>query len=282
MKKTCSLVITDRNDGEHAYKDIERLKFSINSAIENYDEIWFIDWNSEGRPLLHNIYNCFPHKGNIRNIIITETIAKTIVKNQDQHVKIPQSIPTNIGIRRSTTDYIVTSGIDIFGPSPNNFIKLINSLKEDTFYTLSRRELPRQDLYENFKYVDWKRALEYFENIIPERHLHGQCSPGDWFSIINCCGDYQIAHRDIWNKIRGFEEKMCFRCFNDTNVQKKAVMNRFKIDALYSPAIFHISHDEHHYEFKRNNPIYWVDDFRKTENTENWGLANIDFDVEVI
>jgi hypothetical protein len=49
-------------------------------------------------------------------------------------------------------------------------------------------------------------------------------TPNDKWSIINCCGDFQLAHRDLWNKIKGFEEKMTYACFQDTNVQKKATL----------------------------------------------------------
>jgi hypothetical protein len=31
-----------------------------------------------------------------------------------------------------------------------------------------------------------------------------------------------------------------------------------------------------------NDPWKWVENFDKTRNTENWGLGNIDIEVEVI
>jgi hypothetical protein len=34
---------------------------------------------------------------------------------------------------------------------------------------------------------------------------------------------FQLAHRDIWNEIRGFEEELIYVLYSDTNVQKKAL-----------------------------------------------------------
>ena len=35
---------------------------------------------------------------------------------------------------------------------------------------------------------------------------------------------------------------MIYACFVDTNVQKKAVLNNFKLEVLYEPALFHMEH----------------------------------------
>ena len=48
------------------------------------------------------------------------------------------------------------------------------------------------------------------------------CTPKDIWSKINCCGDFQFAHRDVWLEIKGYEEKMLGKAFADTNIQKKS------------------------------------------------------------
>ena len=287
MKKTCSVVLIDRNDG---YKDLKRAMYCINSFVDIYDEIWFIDWCTpkENPPLLNAIIDHIPKTGKIRNVVINKEMEKELVgKNLKT---IPNSIAINIGIRRSACDYIVSSGgIDIFGPKKIDLNSLLPTLKDDTFYTISRRELNKEELYK-YEVENWKDALNYFCKNSDPRYYYGGCTPNDWYSIINCPGDFQIAHRDIWYKIKGFEEKMLYRCFIDTNVQKKAILNKYKVEALFEPPFFHISHPpyvqnpngETAESGKWNDHMYWVEYFGKSENTENWGFPEIEFNVEVI
>ena len=104
---------------------------------------------------------------------------------------------------------------------------LIKSLDKNTFYTISRREAPKDITYNS------KNEKELRENLsnIPARHFPAKVTPNDNYSLINCCGDFQIAHKDVWNKIKGFEEEMIYACFVDTNVQKKAVLNNQQSNA---------------------------------------------------
>lgn len=284
--KTCSVIFNDRNDD---HKEHERVKYSLVSAIDMYDEILFVDWNSpiDRGPLLHKMMDHIPKTGKIKHIIVSKELADHMTSEvgipSEHNVGIPDPIARNIAIRRATSDYIANiSGIDIFGPTKDLFNIMLASLQDDTFYTLSRRELDRHLLYENYTPDKWEEALKFYSDNSDERRFYAGCTANDWFSMINCCGDFQIAHRDIWHTGRGIEEKMYLRCFSDTNTQKKAVLNRYKLEAIFSPPVFHISHDEHESESARNSPIYWVDNFRKTENTENWGFKDIDFDIEVI
>ena len=76
---------------------------------------------------------------------------------------------------------------------------------------------------------------------------------GDPWSLVICCGDYQVAHRDLWHKMRGFEESMIYRNFADTNLMKKGSIYG-KISKLKLP-IFHLSKiifcmlDSHYFYF---------------------------------
>ena len=63
---------------------------------------------------------------------------------------------------------------------------------------------------------------------------------GDDYSIINCCGDYQLAPKHVWGSIRGFEEELIYPLFADTNVQKKSVMHGHGLKAIYNPP--HVSY----------------------------------------
>ena len=59
-----SAIIISRNDNYGGYL-AERSTYAINSAIATYDEVFYIDWNSETHSLLYNIKNDLQLKGNI-------------------------------------------------------------------------------------------------------------------------------------------------------------------------------------------------------------------------
>ena len=111
---------------------------------------------------------------------------------------------------------------------------------------------------------------------------------GDNYSIINCCGDFQIAHKDVWNEIRGFEEELIYVLYSDTNVQKKALMHGFELKALYNPALFHIEHGKGGGGFldginkKTNDPHRAIVNQFKTYNPDTWGFNDIEIEYETI
>jgi hypothetical protein len=81
---------------------------------------------------------------------------------------------------------------------------------------------------------------------------------------------------------------MAYACFQDTNVQKKAVLNGFGLQAIYDVPLYHMSHtgmgndgsspSKQHY----NDPWDWVEWFEETQNDENWGFGNIEIEYEII
>ena len=110
-----------------------------------------------------------------------------------------------------------------------------------------------------------------------------------------------LAHKSVWEKIKGFEEEMIYACFVDTNVQKKSVLNGFNLEVLYEPALYHMEHgayftkadgtrvqdDENKGAYKGEQNAYndaykWVENFQQTQNTDTWGLSNLDIEFEII
>jgi hypothetical protein len=279
MKK--AIVIPDRND---SYKEPKRLHYVLSCHLENFDEIWFVDWNTPRgvKPWLHEFAQYVPRTGKIHHVIVTPDEHNELLSGVPNPPNLPDHYARNLAMRRTDADWIVQTNIDMFGPHPEFFDKMMDELQEDTFYTMSRRELNEVDLY---RFANWKGGLMNYSTQIPERRWLAGCTPNDWYSIINCCGDFQIAHKNIWNTVKGFEDKMIYRNFGDSNIQKKAVLNRFKIEALFSPAVFHISHDYKHLHVntcRSNDPMKWVENFGKTENTDNWGFPDREFKIEVI
>lgn len=284
--------VVNRNDG---YKDFERGLIHFKSMLDTFDEVNYIDWNSPEGSFLWEIEDKLPKTGKIKHFIIPPSVVTRIVPPADAQ-KCNEGISRNIGIRRSDCDWIVSTNIDIIAPKREDLEKLIEGLDENTFYTVSRREAPKDVVYK-YGHLKWKELREELYKTIPERHFPAKVTPNDNFSLINCCGDFQLAHKNVWEKVKGFEEKMYYACFLDTNVQKKAILNNFKIKDLYNPPVFHIEHGGYSTTDKgeriktegwntqtakraNNDALRWVEYFNNSENDDDWGLFNTNIEYE--
>jgi hypothetical protein len=276
MKKT--VVLTSRNDdyGGNLHK---RTTMSLTSLIEHHDEVIFVDWKTvNGEGVISNIKHDLPQTGKLKYI----QVPKEFLKEKYPHIAdytIIESIGRNIGIRRATNDYIISTNIDIVTTPLDDSI-----LNENTFYTVPRRDVDEsfhlsfgdyQSLYNSlWENRDGYRAKERFE------------TDDDKWSLINCCGDYQIGHKNVWNQMKGFEESVLFGCGIDTNVMKKASFySDIKVLDHY---VFHLNHgkggnrDEDESVPPMSDQKEIIRDFTQTTNSENWGMYNEDLPIEII
>ena len=288
-----SAVIVSRNDN-YGGNLIERSSYCFNSMIDTFDEVFYIDWNSETKSLLNEVKQNIQFKGNFHHIVIEPKIAKMLTNFDAEAQKCCEVLGRNIGIRRATGDWIVSTNIDIIAPRRTDLENTINQLDKNTFYTVSRRdaELPniqkfnKDNNYEEYK--NWKDVREYLINNSEERHYEEKTMQGDDYSMVNCCGDFQLAPNNIWNDIRGMEEDLIYALYADTNVQKKAVMHGFGLKAIYNPAFFHINHGRGGGGFltgvnRKANDMYRAIVYQnKTQNKENWGFSDIEIEHEIL
>ena len=290
---TISAIIISRNDNYGGYL-AERATYAINSAIATYDEVIYVDWNSETHSLLYDIKDNLQLKGNLKHIVITPDIASILTNNDSEAQKCCEVLARNIGIRRATGDYIVSTNIDIIHPKREDIETIIKNSDDNTFITLSRREMT-WDIIKEFhggelKYDQWNKLRDYIYINSEERKHEEKTASGDDYSIINCCGDYQLAPKHIWDDIRGFEEVLIYPLFADTNVQKKAVMHGHGLKAIYNPPMFHINHGSKGWGGggiadginKKSNDQYRAVIYQKqTENNETWGFGDTEIEFEV-
>jgi hypothetical protein len=288
-----SAVIISRNDNYGGHLN-ERAIYAINSAINTYDEVFYIDWNSETHSLLYDIKDNLQLKGNLKHIVITPEVASILTNNDPQAQKCCEVLARNIGIRRATGDYIVSTNIDIIHPKREDIETIINSSDNNTMYTLSRRDVT-WDIIKKFhggeiKFDEWDKLRDYIYINSEERVIEEKTSTSDDYSIINCCGDFQLAPKHIWNDIKGFEEDLIYPLYADTNAQKKSVKHGFNLKAIFNPPMFHISHGSKGWGGggfaeginKTANDIHRAITFQEqTENSPNWGFSNIEIEFEV-
>jgi len=284
-----SAVIVSRNDNYGGHLN-ERATYCLNSAIETYDEVFYIDWNSSTHSLLYDVKDNLITKGNLKHIVITPEVAKTLTNN-DPHAQICcEVLARNIGLRRAMGDWVVSTNIDIIAPKREELESTLNNLNKDTFYTISRRHTDWDQIKKfhggEIKFNEWNSLRDYLIENSEERHFDEKTVSGDDYSVINCCGDFQIAPRYVWDEIRGMEEDLIYSLYADTNVQKKAVMHGFELKALYNPALFHIEHGKGGGGFldginkKTNDPHRAIVNQFKTYNSDTWGFNDIEIEYE--
>ena len=279
-----TVVIPTRNDNYGMFL-AERAIQCLNSMVEVFDEVIVVDWNSpHGVPLLEQIRDYIRPTGKIKNI----TVPKEFIFENDLSECQPccEVLARNVGIRRSTNEWIVSSNIDIIATPFDE-----SSLSEDILYTV-----PKYNVLENIHLIQLlsMETHQKINTLISNKHLFERMKtteeviPDDKFSLIVGCGDFQIAHRRLWDEIRGFEEFLCYRCFADTNVMVKAACCEDYKTSILDIDIFHLEH--------KNNPYFWkkdsstrrnekkdaFDTYSRTMNEESWGFSDVEFETSII
>jgi hypothetical protein len=286
-----SAIIVSRNDNYGGHLN-ERATYCFNSAIDTYDEVIYVDWNSPTHSLLYDIKDNINFKGNFKHFVIPPHAVSQLT-NFDPYAQVCcEVLARNIGLRRAEGDWLISTNIDIIHPRRNELENMLNQIDQNTFYTISRRGTDWEQIKEfhngDIKFDEWKSLREYLIDNSEERHFEETTVNGDNYSIINCCGDFQIAPRHVWESVRGMEEELIYSLYADTNVQKKAVMHNFGLKALYTPALFHINHGKGGGGFldginkKTNDPYRAIAYQGVTQNSENWGFSNIEIEFETL
>ena len=279
-----TVVIPTRNDNYGMFL-AERAMQCLNAMTSVFDEVIVVDWNSpHGLPMIEQIKNYIAPTGKIRSIVVPRDFVESKVDSQSQPCC--SVLARNIGIRRAKGDWIVSSNIDII---PTQFST--DRLNRDTMYVVQK--------YNVLENVHLTQLLpmsteQKIQALVAHKHLFERMKrceevvPDDKYSLCVGCGDFQVAHRDVWNRIRGFEESLVYRCFEDTNVLVKTAHQQDMKTSLLDIDVFHLEH--------KNNPFFWQKDgatkrnnkddafttYAVTQNGDGWGFDGFEFQETII
>ena len=293
-------IVSNRNDG---YKENERFIIHLTTLLETFDEVIYVDWNSPTQSFIYEIIDSLPKTNRLKHIVIPKEVHDAFAEVISDLPNCYDSLALNIALRRTDAEWVVVTTSDIIPPFKEDFNKFLQTCNKNTFYTLSRREVDYNKIIENKDNLD-----EYRKNLnqtTSPRYFPTKVTPNDNYSIINCCGDFQLASKNVFLKIRGYEENMCYKCFTDTNIQKKAVLYGFNLEAYYDLPLYHMSHknilpqggntdDIHETADKKavyNDAWAWVETFDKyinhdhimfSRNNDTWGLGDVEIEYEII
>lgn len=283
MKNKISVIVTGRND-DYSGNLHQRMIPSLNHFTSLYDEVVYVDFNSPNGSYIEVIKDKLNKTGKLKCITVTpEDVIKINPSYKNKFIEV---LARNIGIRRATGDYILSSNPDIVCERPN-----LEEVRDDVFYAAARRDIPIE-LYTQIDERHLPKFLldnqEHFSKKprVVDNNGNPIWDPNDRWSVVVCCGDYQFGHKDIWYKIRGFEESAVGRCYADSNLMKKAALNGFKIDEMILP-VFHLNHNTEKYitndkNSEKNCQITYVQNFTETKNDVYWGCANASFKENII
>ena len=276
MKK--SVILASRNDnyGGNLHK---RTTMALTSLIDHHDEVIFVDWKTKnGEGVISNIKHNLPHTKKLKYIQVPKEFL-TEKYPQIANYSMIESISRNIALRRTENDYIISTNIDIVSTPLDDSV-----LQENIFYTVPRRDVD-ESLHLSFNDYQslYSHLLSNRDSFRTKERINNNT---DKWSLINCCGDYQIGHKNIWTQMKGFEESILFGCGIDTNVMKKASF--YSDIQVLDHCIFHLNHgkngdrdeDESVPPMSDQNSI--IRDFTNTTNPDDWGMYNEDLPIELI
>jgi len=279
-----AVVVSSNTDhgGDLAWK----FTYGLTSLISVLDQVYYIDWNSPGdKTLIDAIRHDVPSTGKLHVIVVTQQQARELTRHDPDAQHCCEVLARNIGLRRLGTNYLVSTNSDIMILSRENINALITD--ENTFYTTAKTNIEFSVIRDTHMTPGSDEVLQYGWN-----HKHLGFQYGDWggdrWSLISGCGDFQVAHRNIWYTIRGFEESMIYRWYMDTNVQRKADFYGFKQKLLRDLIALHFIHypgtnvGGGANNTKLNDPHAAMENFAGTTNPETWGFADVDFKEEII
>jgi hypothetical protein len=283
MKISC--VICGRNDNYGGFLN-ERAEYSINSMLDEVDEVIYVDWNGFDKPLTDVI--SIKDRQKLKVIVVSPEKCKELMGEEKYNSaqKVCEVLARNIGIRRATGDVIISTNPDVIFPKRYLIDYAVSKLKEDEMLTLTKHDVELSELDKHFKKnIDIEMLPVIFGlNSITNRIMSPFVSinkdiierfPEDKHhtlaSIICACGDFQMAHKSMWYKIRGFEENTVKRSYTDTQVQYKVIMAGGTVKTSTFPPVYHIEH------IRDNNPNIQnsMDMVKTTHNLEDWGYYNI-------
>tara|TARA_B100000287_G_C20568172_1_gene755413 strand:- start:105 stop:962 length:858 start_codon:yes stop_codon:yes gene_type:complete len=279
-----SVVLCGRNDNYGGHLN-ERFSYSINGFLQVFDEVIYVDWNTDpGKKILTDEIE-IKDRSKLKVIEVNHEKASELLQDESAQ-KMCEVLARNVGIRRAKGDIIVSSNIDII-PFERVYLDiLIQKLQKGEMITFTRNDIELSDIKKNCNPESlelWKVPMIFGAEPIRRKLISPYISINKEIiekfpenkhhvlsSIICGCGDFQIAYKETWYKIRGFEENLTKRLYLDTSVQYKVIMSGGVVTACSFPPIYHLDHE-------RNDSPEFTNSMEMTKytgNSENWGFVN--------
>ena len=253
-RPSITAVVVGRND-DYMSDFKQRLHATIAWNVKYLvDEVVFVEWNPPAdRDLLSldlaKRFEC------LRAYVVTPEIHQALSENSN--VPLLEFHAKNVGIRRASSEWIVTTNADAaFGPDIINRI-LGKDLSADVVFSAQRIDISWREGRET--QIGALDCLRY-RRVIPYHPLG--------------TGEFGFASKQMWERARGYDESLVR---HRIGVDKRGVAQLIAHGARSENAgvVFHLAHpssctegvQEHHGELAGWEDVPY-------ENDQNWGLAD--------
>ena len=291
-----SVITYGRNDnyGYNLYKRTACAFNCLAEALTEDDEILFVDYNTPDHlPTLPEfIWDTLTEKAlNVLKVIRISAHLHRALKG-DSPLSILENVSRNAAIVRSNpaNRWILSTNPDVVLVLSQRWANLPHLLdnRPPSFYEMPRFDIPesvwsalrRMQPRENMRTLrDWLIAHgAAIAETVPDHRFQK-------FLLFDAPGDFQLAPRDYFFRLRGFDESMNKYLHSDSNLAKRMwLINGGKTDHLLGD--LWVIHQDHYLsgEWASNARTITHNDYiskvlhqlKPEANDEDWGLRNLD------
>ena len=237
-------VVIARNDN-YGGNLTERAGYCINSLTETFDEVIYVDWNTpdDKVSLIEEAGDLVMRSPKLKWIRVTSEQASEWTGHDPEAQGVCEVMARNVGLRRLSTDILVSTNIDVICPYRHILNERIQS--NSGFVTTAKRSISLYDVRPLGTPLDISSVREKLVSLEANYGQQPDISirRDDKYSLVSSPGDFQIAHRDVWYMIRGFEERLYKRGYADTNIQQKAAKAGIGIKVDREIPVWHMGHE---------------------------------------
>ena len=290
-----SIITYGRNDN-YSYNLVKRTALAFNCLAEvltNDDEILFTDYNTPDHlpTLPEAIWDTLTDKAlrMVKVIRISAALHQQI--KRDSPLPILENVSRNAAIVRSNprNHWILSTNPDVLLTLASKWRTLDELLESlpDSFYEMPRMDIPesmwsslhRSDPVSNIRILrDW---------LIQNKAAVAETSP-DWqfqrYILFDAPGDFQLAPREYFIRMQGFDEGMNKYFHSDSNLAKRMwMLNGERTDHLLGN--LWVLHQDHYLSgewaktvtgiIHNDLAINVAEQNRIEANDANWGLQNV-------
>jgi hypothetical protein len=290
-----SIVTYGRNDN-YSFNLVKRIAFSFNCLAEvltEEDEILFVDYNTPGHlpTLPESIWDTLTEKAlNLVKVIRISRDLHDIIKD-DSPLPILESVARNAAIVRSNprNHWILSTNPDVLLVLSSKWRNLDELLRNvtDGFYEMPRMDIP-ESVWSSLYRSDPKTNIRTLRDwLVSRRAAVAETSPNWQFQkyiLFDGPGDFQLAPREYFFRLRGFDESMNKYFHKDSNLAKRMwLLNGGRTDHLLGN--LWVLHQDHYLSGEwaetvtgivHNDLSVNVSHQNKIEaNGTNWGLQDV-------
>jgi len=227
-----SIITYGRNDN-YSYNLVKRTALAFNCLAEvltNDDEILFTDYNTPDHlPTLPEfIWDTLTDKAlNLVKVIRISAGIHELIK-KDSPLPILENVSRNAAIVRSNPQnhWILSTNPDVLLVLSSHCQNLAELLRNagDSFYEMPRMDIP-ESVWSSLRRTDPEANIRILRDwLISNRAAVAETSP-DWqfqkYILFDAPGDFQLAPREYFIRLRGFDEAMNKYFHSDSNLAKR-------------------------------------------------------------